>query len=214
MDKDEAEQREADIRARWEARDLDAAATLALRRYGPEIFGFLLALHHGDEDEAADVFATFAEQLWRGLGRFGWQSSLRTWAYAIARHTSSSHRRAAQRWARRREPLSTTAAEKIAEQIRTETISYLQSQRKQAITELRKSLPPDDQQLLILRVDRDLPWLDLARVFLTSEPDAEREPSPEALNREAARLRKRFQIIKQRLLDMGKKRGLFQPGEG
>src|SRR5690349_16952146 len=92
---------EAGIRALCEAARLDEAATAALRLYGAEIFGFLLALHRGDEEGASDVFSIFSEQLWRGLRGFAWHSSMRTWAYAVARNASHAHRRAAQRWARR-----------------------------------------------------------------------------------------------------------------
>ena len=53
---------------------------------------------------------------------------------------------------------------------------------------------PDDQTLLILRIDRALPWIDIARV-MTDEPD---EPD---LSRHAAALRKRFERLKQRIRD-------------
>jgi RNA polymerase sigma-70 factor (ECF subfamily) len=54
-------------------------------------------------------------------------------------------------------------------------------------------LPEMDRMLLILRVDRELSWRDLARVVLGGSP------TPVELEREAVRLRKRFQLVKERL---------------
>lgn len=62
----------------------------------------------------------------------------------------------------------------------------------------------------MLRVDRQLAWTDLARV-LHEDDDAALEGK--ALEREAARLRKRFQLVKERLYEMGRRAGLVSPGE-
>jgi RNA polymerase sigma-70 factor, ECF subfamily len=210
MQRVQVEPRETRVRALWDAGDLDSASTEAIRLYGAEVFGFLLALHAGDEGGASDAFSTFCEHLWKGLGRFAWECSLRTWAYAVARNASHAQRRATRRTARRLVPLSAcAAAREMAARVRTETLSYLRTERRHAIVELRKALSHDDQALLTLRVDRDLAWLDLARIFLV-DPAA----SPEALQRESARLRKRFQLIKRQLLDLGRQRGLLPEREG
>ena len=82
---------EQDLRQAWDTGDFRAVATLALERYGPEIFGVLAAQLRSPAD-AADVFSLFAENLWRGLPGFQWRCTLRSWAYRIARN-------AAVRWA-------------------------------------------------------------------------------------------------------------------
>jgi RNA polymerase sigma-70 factor (ECF subfamily) len=197
---------EANIRARAEARELDEAAAETIRLYGAELFGFLLAIHGHDEDAAADVFSTVCVQLWRGLEAFRWKSSLRTWAYATARNASSNYRRDRQRRTRRLLPLSgCPAVAEIEARVRTETLSHLRTDRRDEIRRLREELPEEDQTLLILRVDRELSWQELAAVFLG---DCE-NTAPEVLARESARLRKRFQLVKQRLQTMGVERGLF-----
>lgn len=197
---------EAEVRAFVNAGRLDEAAAAAIRLYGAELFGFLLAIHGHDEDAAAEVFSTVCVQIWRGLERFGWKSSLRTWAYAAARNASSTYRRDRLRRTRRMVPLSACpAVAEIEERVRTETLSYLRSDRKNELRRLRDELPEEDRTLLILRVDRDLSWQELAAVFLG---DAETS-TPEAIARESARLRKRFQLVKQRLLATGTERGLF-----
>lgn len=205
--------REEPTRSRWEAGDFDGAATLALKLYGPEIFGFLLAMHP-HEDAASDVFSIWSERLWRGLPAFRWDCSLRTWVYVVARNASHRYGATEGRRARRNVPLSNcSAVEQMAATVRTETLTYLRTETRSEVERLRASLPPQDQELLILRVDRKLAWSDLARVFLQGGDEGE-AASEDALKREAARLRKRFQLIKERLLALGRARGLVPPGEG
>src|SRR3954464_10753846 len=118
MQRDQVESREAVVRALRDEGNLDAASTEAIRLYGAEVFGFLRVLHPGDEDVVSDVFSTFCENLWKGLGRFAWECSLRTWVYAVARNASHVHHRAARRQARRLVPLSACAAvEEMAERV-------------------------------------------------------------------------------------------------
>jgi RNA polymerase sigma-70 factor, ECF subfamily len=209
MQQEHGAPREAAIRARMEAGDIDGGATEAIRLYGPEIYGFLLALGHGDEPAADEVFSAFCEHVWRGLPGFTWRSSLRTWVYCVARNDFSAHRRSARRSALREVPLcSCPEVAEAAACARTETLSFVRTERRREIDRLRDELPEEDRSLLILRVNRELTWLELARIFLGEEVT-----SPEALQRESARLRKRFQIIKQRLLQLGQQRGLIPERE-
>ncbi|WP_433932750.1 sigma-70 family RNA polymerase sigma factor [Sorangium cellulosum] len=200
---------EATLRARWDEGDIDGAATEAIRVYGPEIYGLLLSLHPRGGD-ADDLFSIVCERLWRGLAGFRWQCSVRTWAYAIARNASRSHGEAEGRRARREVGLSACpAVSEVAAAVRTETASYLRTERRAEIERLRDELPAADRALLILRLDRGLAWNDLARVFL-DDPGA----GDEAVRREAARLRKRFQLVRERLVALGRARGLLGDGGG
>lgn len=181
-----------------------AAAELAIRGYGAEIFGFLRALHR-DEEDAAEVFARFSEHLVRDLPTFRGGSSFRTWAYTLARHASLNYRRDAQRRDRRREQLPEgSKLSAIAERARSDTASYLRTERRARFAALRESLPPEDQELLVLRVDRGLSWSDLARVL--HERGA--ALTEDELKRHAARLRKNFQLLKKRLLVLGRDAGV------
>jgi RNA polymerase sigma-70 factor (ECF subfamily) len=147
----------------------------------------------------------FAEGVWRGLPGFGWECSFRTWAYAIARRSSLHYRRDEGRRERKQSPLEELSeVSAIAMRVRTETLSYLRTERRSRLAELRDALPPDDRALLILRVDRDLAWSDLARAMHEDETPL----SGESLKRESARLRKRFQTIKEKLLEIGRREGL------
>ena len=207
MNVQQREELEAAIRERTERGDTTGAAEVALRGYGREIFEFLAALHH-NEDDASEVFSLFAEGVWRGLPRFGWRSSFRTWAYSVARKASLRFRRDARRRAARLGPLPESAhLEALVAEVRTQTQSWLQTERKNRFAALRESLPSEDQALLLLRVDRQLSWIDLARVL---HEDDTAPLEGEALKREAARLRKRFQLLKEKLYEMGRREGLVR----
>jgi RNA polymerase sigma-70 factor (ECF subfamily) len=210
MEPRERELLEAEIRRRAAASDFTGAAEAAMRGYGREIYELLAALHRHDDD-AAEVFSLFTEGLWRGLPGFAWQSSFRTWAYAIAHRCSLRFRRDERRRAARQAPLpDPSGLSAIAAEVRSATLSYLRTERRDRFAALRAALPPEDQALLMLRVDRRLAWADLARVL--HEEDAATLDG-KALEREAARLRKRFQLVKEKLYEMGRREGLIGSGE-
>jgi RNA polymerase sigma-70 factor, ECF subfamily len=196
---------EAEIRRLWDVGDRRAAAGETVNRYGPEIFGLLRALHH-DEDEAGDAFSDFAERLLSSMDQFAYECSMRTWAYLLARRASQDVLRAARR--RDNRAVSVSNADELGllvANVRTRTMTILRSEAKSELARLRDELPPDDQLLLVLRVDRKLAWSDLARVFL----DAKSSPSGDRLATESARLRKRFQSVKERLSTLARQRGVI-----
>jgi RNA polymerase sigma-70 factor, ECF subfamily len=187
---------EVHIRRFCTERDWSEAAAAVLRGYGHEIFGYLMALHR-NHDEAGEVFSTFSEHLLRGISGFAWQCSCRAWAYTLARNASFRFRRSASRRAKRFVPLSDCGpVSEIANRIRTETSSYLQTDKVSKARALREMLSEEDQTLLILRVDRQLRWNELAQVMLGEE-----SATPEELKRTSARLRKRYQLVKEKLLE-------------
>lgn len=190
------EQVELRIRAAWNASDYAKATEVAIRSYGAEVLGFLVALHK-NYDDAEQSYSHFSERLWQGMPRFEWKCSVRTWAYVLARNAAIDVQRGEARHRRGRVPDDRISD--IAEVLRTETISLLRTETRTAFSRLRDELPEDDRTLLVLRVDRDLEWRDVARVLGSSE---------DTLDREAARLRKRFQLVKDRLKALGKERGL------
>jgi RNA polymerase sigma-70 factor (ECF subfamily) len=79
----------------------------------------------------------------------------------------------------------------------------LRTERRVALLQLSDELAADDRLLIVLRVDRGLAWQEVARVFLEKEA-----PDDTEVNRESARLRKRFQIVRERLRDEARARGL------
>jgi RNA polymerase sigma-70 factor, ECF subfamily len=181
---------EKQLEACLDARDFEGAATLAVRRHGAEIFGFLVALHH-DRDEASEVFSQVCERLWLGLPGFERRASLRTWLYRLARNASHDQRLRARR---RREVSLSAALTRAVEETRERTRSFLRTDVRNRFEELRRALPIEAQMLLILRLDKKLGWDELVQVLHGGET-----LDGEALARESARLRKRFQVLKDKL---------------
>jgi len=177
----------------------ERAATRALETYGAELYGFLVN-HFAGESAANEVFGQVGEDLWKGLPSFGFRCTVRTWLYVLARNASSRYRRSP--WQRQR--TSESALDHAIAKVRTGTAPWLQTEVKDRWRTLRESLDPDDRSLLVLRVDRDLPWDDCARITL--EDDAADDA---AIAREAARLRKRFQLVKDDLRERAKAAGLL-----
>lgn len=192
---DEVKERgELQIRRHHEARSLTEAVTLGLELYGDEIFGYLAALERSG-CEAEEVFAAFAEALWSSLPRFRWDSSFRTWAYAIARYTLMQHRRRA-RTAALRSPPGDLRLEEIAERVRSSTAPHLRSSLQLRLEQLRAELDEDDHALLILRIDRQLSWREIAEIM---RPRDQPFADEDAARRAAAALRKRFERLKAQL---------------
>lgn len=174
--------REDDLRALFDAGDLRAAATLALERYGPEIYGYLVAMTRG-ADQASDAFADFCHDLWKDLPAFRWECSLRAWCYTVARNRMLRAQVLA-----RRAPTPLSRAPEVAALVRTTTAQWLRTEVKDRMRRLRERLDPDDQTLLILRVDRRLSWHEVAAVLDVTEPA----------------LRKRFERVTVRLRELAK----------
>jgi RNA polymerase sigma-70 factor (ECF subfamily) len=180
---------EGGIRALCEAGAFSEAATRVLESHGPEVMSFLVAVTR-DEARADDAFSLFCLALWQGLPGFRWQSSLRTWLYVLAR--SALGRLARERAAAKKEvPISSELA---AAMVAVRSSHVYSTDKRDRMAELRESLDPDDRMLIILRLNRELSWSDVARVMLAAE-----DPPPEEIDRAAIGLRKRWQRLKQEL---------------
>ena len=180
------------VRSLLAAGDTSGAATLVLRELGPEVLGFLSGVL-GDAD-ADEVYSALSERLWKSLRGFEGRCSLRTWTYVLARREITRFRKGNRRHAEGRVPLSGLQSQLAMPRTRTRSVDATDKQRQ--LTALRDELPIEDRTLLILRVDRKLSFDEIALAFADNPeafPEVERK-------REAARLRKRFQLVKQRLV--------------
>ncbi len=182
----------------------DQAATAGLRGYGPEILGFLIALGPSSAD---DAFSQFCEDLWRGLPGFRADASFRPWAYTLARHAVLRVRR--DPYARRRAPLSDLGPiSGLVAELRSTTASYLASELRDRVGKIRDELDDDDRVLLVLRVDRQMGWNDVARVM---EGDGATEA---AVVKRAAALRKRFERLKKEIRERAERDGWVEKTGG
>src|SRR4051794_22554073 len=100
-DRDDVEQ---ELRRRLHQGDLAGVATMAIRAYGAELFGFLLMFRR-DREDAGEVFSIFCERLWRDLPTYRGDGSFRAWAYRLARNSALNYRRDARRRGKRERAL-------------------------------------------------------------------------------------------------------------
>lgn len=192
---------EAEIARCCSAQDYERATELVLRAYGAELYRFVRARLHSDAD-AHDVMSLVREDVWRGLPTFQWKCAVRAWMYTLAHHahcrfTASAHYRRAQRW-----ECCDSSVEAVASP-RTATSASARTTNKDRLRALRARLTPADRQLLQLRVDRRLSWADIARQTLANSVSG-------AVVSEEARVRKRFQLIKERLRRWATAEGLIE----
>lgn len=182
---------ESELREAWDAKAFDRAATLALDRYGSELLGYLHAMARPPLD-ADELFSELCERLWKNLPDFLWKSSLRTWSYVIARNLLRSGIRTARGPRGRVHALQSSDYSKVADRVRSTTPPHVRTRAKDRLQQIREALDPDDQSLLILRVDRNMSWGTIAEVL--ADPDDERSTA-----QRSAALRKRFERLKERL---------------
>src|SRR5262249_20887098 len=129
----------------------------------------------------------------RGLPKFAWSCSFRTWAFTLAFHAMMRlHRK------RRRDRAQIPLPEamemaKLQQEIRSSTAPYLQTEVKARVAALRASLSAEEQTILTMRIDKDFSWSDVAQVILGDGA------SREALSKEEQRLKKSFSRMKRKL---------------
>ncbi len=195
---------EGDVRALTVAGKINDAVTATLHAYGDEVYSFLLARLR-DEDVASDVFAQASADLLASMPAFQWKCSLRTWFYRVARSAAARYQRTPSNRPDRRVALSHIS--EAIDRVRSRTQLHLRSEVKDGLRKLREQLDADEQQLLMLRIDRDLGWSEIAEIL-------EDDDDPKALTRAAARLRQQFQGLKTRLRELAIAVGLIPDADG
>lgn len=179
------ERRELEVRGLCERGELPRAVALALELYGAEVMGFLAAACDR-HDSVAEIYSELCQSLCEELVGFEWRSSLRTWMYAIARNARHRHHDRRRR-ADRLVPLS--QAPDLPGRAATSVVVYKRTSMKERLALARAQLTVDERELLVLRVDRQLEWAEIAKI-VRDGPD---DDSPQMLARASAALRKRFE---------------------
>lgn len=164
----------------------ESALVAALHKHGSEIFGYLVGTMRSDVD-AAEVYAQFCHDAWTARTAFRGDCSTRTWLYMLANHAKVHYLR--DPYLRRRASFPDAISDLIGH-CRTQTQSYLRSDNKNRLQQIRSRLSAEDQSILVLRVDRNLSWRQVAYIL-------DGQPDPDA--RRISGLRKRFERIKQQL---------------
>ena len=187
---------EVAIRAALTRGDVREAIRLLLATYGPELRAYLLA-NVRDRERAKELESELGEQLLSSLPRFRGDSSVRTYVYAIAWNVVRHDRRRARR-ARDAEPISEGDPRFVAPGERTRTPAFRRTTARLRLEAARASLAPDELNLLVLRVDRQMPWSEIGAILGTGTSAAA-----------TAVLRKRFERLVQRL-----RRSVLEPDDG
>lgn len=198
------EEPETAIRAHVRSGDIRAAADLAIRTFGPGLLGFLRAIAHEDA-LAGDAFAIASEQMWQALPKFRWEAQLRTWYYQLGRN--ALHKLRADPRRRRERNLSMELIGSVEVVQRSTTAVHHKSEAQRALAALRETLEPADLELLILRLDRNMSWRQVAETLCDDERESP-EPS-QHIDARATLLRKRFQRIKAQLRQLATERGIL-----
>lgn len=195
---------EAQVREACQRGDYAGAITTLLEEIGPKVLAFLLQ-RLGNAGDASEVFSMFSEDLWRALPNFEWRCTVRGYSFALARSAAIRYRKQASQRPGRRLSLSEASLSQLVESVRERTLSYLRSEMKTRMQELFQQLPEDDRALLSLRIDQNLGFRELAIAL----EYAGTPPGEDELTRAAARMRKRFQLLKERLRHMADAAGLL-----
>lgn len=181
---------DTEVREALARRDVDGATEHIIRTYGPELIGWLSSILPGEAD-AYDAFSRFSEELWRSMARFDGRCSVRTWCYMLARQAAGRVRAQPRR---EHEVLVSTVPSIDHAVTHIWNTTRVNAQHVQDVyAEIRRELAEDDQILLVLRVDRDLAWREIAMVMLGEQA------GDDELTRKAAALRKQFERVKEQL---------------
>jgi RNA polymerase sigma factor (sigma-70 family) len=203
---DQASSTEVAVQNACRREDYGSAATLVLSAYAGEIYSFLLAQFRGDEGRSDDVFAEFSEDFWRALPKFEWRCSIRALCYKLARSAASRSRRSPYNRRERRVPLSDAPfLQEFVQVARESTQPHVRTEVKDQFQRLRERLSEDERDLLILRVDRNLSWKDVAHAMLGADEVAD----DERVRRFEVTLRQRFTEVKKRLRALAEEEGLL-----
>lgn len=190
---------EREIRGYLEAGETARAAELAFNYCRTQIWTWLKSIVPDDAD-AADAFSLFCEDLWKGLPKFRWESSLLTWTYRLAHNAAFRHKHSATR----DRPVADIAI-LIAPSERSRTNPWLRSEVKMRFKRLREQLAPQDRMVLTLRVDRGMSWEAVAQILA-----GDVQLTTEDLRCRASALRQRFQRVKARLHELAAAEGMLR----
>jgi RNA polymerase sigma-70 factor (ECF subfamily) len=192
MEASERQHVDEELRRLCEAGNCKGAVALALESYGLE-FHKLLMIILKHRDWADDAFSAFSESLLKSLPGFRWESSFRTWAYRVARHTCAQYLRSLhgrEKWA------SDGALADQPHRERSMTQPWLRTDIKRRFRELQDKLSPHERKILALRVEGGLSWNEVARVM------AGQDLATDDLRQRVVVLRQQYQRIKVRLREL------------
>jgi RNA polymerase sigma-70 factor (ECF subfamily) len=157
----------------------EAAFAAIFRDVQPALVRYLRVIASEPEDVASDTWL----QVLAGLGRFrGGEQEFRAWLFTIARHRAVDAGRS-----RGRRPAAPLDMTELAQELTTPDAAdqAIEAMSTQAALELIASLPPDQAEIIMLRVVAGLDTGDVARI-VDKKPGAVRVAAHRGLRRLAA----------------------------
>ncbi len=180
---------DSQILASCQQENYDAATRLILAGYRRSVCSYL-SVRARDRACADEAFSLFLEDIWRGLPGFRFQCKVHAWVFTIARNALCRQMKARWRWGSRHVSL-----ESQEERLEARQFADVAGVMAGRIWPLVATLPPHDLSLLGKRIALSMAWKEIALEGL-SAPELADETS---LERESARLRKRYQLLVERL---------------
>lgn len=184
---------ETQIRILRDRLELSAAESAAIELYGPQVLGFLVTVLRSEGDARA-AFSRASVELRACMRGFDESCSVRTRFYALAWMAARGGRRTSMS----KNAVGGGGAD--GDEVppsRTESLVQLQPVRGPAA--IRDALSEADHALLVLRVDRAMPWEDVARILspdtLAPAPSPAPAPTIAATPGAAAVLEDRFRSL-------------------
>jgi RNA polymerase sigma factor (sigma-70 family) len=173
---------ERDIAAALAARDLARPRRSPLKVTARSSSSILRSLMR-DDDLTNEAFSRLCEKVWRTLPDFRGESSFATWRTDWPGTRRGEVKRGLAR--RRERRFESGELSQVEAQVRETTAAYLRTETKDRWAKLREDLDAEERSLLLLRIERRLPWKDIAAV-MADEPTGATE----------AALRKRFERMR------------------
>jgi len=202
METSERQHVDEELRRLCEASEYKPAVALALEAYGLELRKLMMAILR-QPDWVDDAYGAFSESLLKSLPAFRWESSFRTWAYRVARHTCAQYLRSLhgrEKWA------SDGALADQPHHERSMTQPWLRTDIKHRFRALQDKLTPHERMILTLRIEDGLSWNEVARAM------AGHDLAPEDLRQRVAVLRQQFQRLKEHLRELAIEESLISSG--
>jgi hypothetical protein len=163
----------------------DAATTL-LALYKSELFAYALWLAR-TERYAEISYWDAEERVRRELGEFSWVVSARAWSHAVLREAVKT--------AEVRQPVLSVVFDPRTQEPRAPHRKFVfpeHADQSELLRLLRLRFLEDDQELLLLRWSRELPWREIAFVLGGVGTAVAR------IDEEGERLRTRFDVLRER----------------
>lgn len=171
--------------------EFERATETVIDAYGSELYNYIRKLC-GDPHLADDAFQSFSIDLWEGLESFEGRSSIETWAYTVARNAAYQLMRKQGR--KKERPLYTDEQRRLAERwTRSATKNWEKTEAKHWLWEIVEEFGSEARELFVLRIGNQKSWREIAEIV--EDDDLEGKE----LSRASARLRKRYQRLKEKL---------------